>query len=656
MQKTIHLLLTHYSDRALDYERFFYDNREPLASAGIVYPWLDKERNGFRFQGDLNLRLRQLTDADSKAIAEFNALLYKRDHLLLVAPIWLVRNDFPAFMSYLRDSQDFPEWKNASLKITWLAYEESLERESSCFYNFPADTSRQLYQNALKGREASFAVLDRLLSCADECVVIPDTDPKHVSMKIILDALGLDLPVARLAPLRQSPVVSRLRAWLMARIGKIFPLNEAVREIGLAGEDNFTFMEPRKLKVLYDLYAPLQVALAQKYGVALSLPKPSLQPGWKPFSPPALGEVQKVVAEVLQSQTPAEKDYSLRLLANAWNGDGFLEDPAALAANLYEKNGLAQPEEPVLCVLTLTKNHEKYIGECIESVLAQKTSFPVRHIILDDASTDNTSAVIEKYARLHSSIWPIFLPPGRNRGENISALFKACKSEYAALCDGDDYFTDPLKLQKQVDFLESRPECAVCFHPVDVVYEDGSPSKVYPPENMLPGGVKRFYTLKDLFSGNMMQTNSVVYRWRFRDGLPAWFNTQVVPSDWYWHLLHAENGLIGYLPDHMSVYRRHGAALFATAEKGHVTHRNIFGMSELYLYNVLDEHFRGRFRQDLQRLANGVFADFLQIYMQTDNPALLNEAVEKYPGFGSDFLRELKLVQAKHPARELDKG
>ena len=300
-------------------------------------------------------------------------------------------------------------------------------------------------------------------------------------------------------------------------------------------------------------------------------------------------------------------------------------------------------------MLTLAYNQAAYIGDAIESVLAQRTNFPVEHIIVDHGSTDGTREIIANYANKHASIWPVLLAHRDGKGANVRALFSRCRSKYVALCDGDDYFTDPCKLQKQVDFLEAHPECGLCFHPVDVLYEDGSPSRVYPPEELLPGGIRKFYTIKDLLFANLIQTNSVVYRWRFTEGLPDWFDATLVPGDWYWHLLHAETGLIGYLREQMAVYRRHATSLYATAEGDHVTHRGVHGLNELRAYGVVNRHFHGRYYTDLQRLATGVFADFLQIFIRTGDDALLQQACSLCPDFARDFLAQVRIDNTKPP-------
>lgn len=307
-------------------------------------------------------------------------------------------------------------------------------------------------------------------------------------------------------------------------------------------------------------------------------------------------------------------------------------------------------EQPLVSVLTLAWNQEAYIARCIESVLAQKTDFRVEHIVLDHCSSDKTPDIIRQYAQKYPSIRPVLLSQWLP-GQNVRGLFSRCHSRYAALCDGDDYFTDPLKLQKQVNFLEAHPECGLCFHPVEVVYEDGSPSRVYPPEELLPGGIRKFYTIKDLLFANLIQTNSVVYRWRFTEGLPDWFDATLVPGDWYWHLLHAETGLIGYLREHMAVYRRHATSLYATAEGDHVTHRGVHGLNELRAYGVWNRHFHGRYYTDLQRLAMGVFVDFLQIYLRTGDDTLFEQGCSLCPDFARNFLAQLQISDNKPPMR-----
>ena len=302
-------------------------------------------------------------------------------------------------------------------------------------------------------------------------------------------------------------------------------------------------------------------------------------------------------------------------------------------------------------VLTLAYRHEKYIADCIESVLAQKTSFPVEHIIVDDGSDDKTSEIIDAYAQKHPHIHPVYLDRSRNFN-NVRYLFAACHSPYAALCDGDDYYTDPLKLQTQADFLDAHPDCALCFHPVKVVYENDSKcEQIYPRFEQLPRGINPFYYLSDLLKCNLIQTNSVMYRWRFKDGLPTWFRPDCCPGDWYWHLLHAELGKIGFINKVMSVYRRHQEGIYYLSEVDRLKHRAKVGEQELEVYDVINKHFDKKYESILLNLVNGVFADCLLYDRQRADgdgaEHTLPKLVKMYPDFALHFLSSLKMESSK---------
>ena len=309
---------------------------------------------------------------------------------------------------------------------------------------------------------------------------------------------------------------------------------------------------------------------------------------------------------------------------------------------------------PKLSVLTLTYNHAPFIGECIESVLAQQLNIPIQHIIADDGSNDGTQEIILGYAARHPSIVPMLRKDRRKTPwRNVQVLFDMCRTEYAAVCDGDDYFTDPLKLQTQVDFLDAHPECGLCFHPVRVVYEDDpGRTRLHPPVDGLPRGIRPFYYLTDLLRAYIIQTNSVMYRWRFKDGLPDWFRPDLMPGDWYWHLLHAETGKIGFINKIMSVYRRHKGGVYYLSEVDKLKHRALVGLRELEVYNVVNTHFAGKYESILLDLCNGVFADVL-LYdsnreEQDEGEPMLDKLCDAYPHFARHFLASLNKVSGSN--------
>ncbi len=301
-------------------------------------------------------------------------------------------------------------------------------------------------------------------------------------------------------------------------------------------------------------------------------------------------------------------------------------------------------ELPKLSVLTLCYNHEKYISECIESVQAQRTTFPMKHIIVDHCSDDKSQEIILKYAKKYDNIVPYFLNSRIGDGVNVKTLFTLADTEFVSLCDGDDYFTDLFKLQKQVDLLEENPTYGMCFHPVNVKYENASERNyIYPSSSVLPRGVRPFYYLAELFRKNIIQTNSAVYRWRFKDELPNWFRSDLLPGDWYWHLLHAEKGKVGFIPEVMSVYRRHTESLYSINEyDGFHKHFLTYGMTELETFDVINSHFEGRYENVIMPPVEQVFKAFLWQQLEKDDDSYLNQAIEKYPNFAKKFLESLK--------------
>lgn len=202
----------------------------------------------------------------------------------------------------------------------------------------------------------------------------------------------------------------------------------------------------------------------------------------------------------------------------------------------------------------------------LDGALMQQTTFPFEIVIGDDASTDSTQKIIQEYinknpgrirAFLHSENQGPSEPKefaGRN---NVLQLLKACKGEYVAMCEGDDYWTDPFKLQKQVDFLESHPEYAICHHNVEVIYEDGTASHLFNKSDQ-----KLTSTIEDILEDKwFMATASWLYRNYFLTYDFANWHATAAAGDWAVIIQLASHGKIGYLPETMGVYRKHSAGL-----------------------------------------------------------------------------------------------
>lgn len=236
-------------------------------------------------------------------------------------------------------------------------------------------------------------------------------------------------------------------------------------------------------------------------------------------------------------------------------------------------------------IVSITYNHEKYIAQALDSFIMQKTNFPFEVIISDDASIDKTAEIIRKYAETYPEIIkPIFRKKNLGVCENYIQTLALAKSEYVILCDGDDYFSDPLKLQRQVDFLNSNTDCSICFHPVQIFFEDNSqPTEIFPtPEYRLK---KNIFTLNDILYNNFMQTNSVMYRWIFvKENIEDIFPKDILPCDWFLHILHAQKGKIGYINKTMANYRRHKDGIWWKSIHSVDDFHYLYGISELNFY------------------------------------------------------------------------
>lgn len=241
-------------------------------------------------------------------------------------------------------------------------------------------------------------------------------------------------------------------------------------------------------------------------------------------------------------------------------------------------------------VAMITYNHERFISQAIESVLMQQTDFAVELVIGEDCSTDGTRAIVCEYAERHPSRVRLLLPE-HNLGmmPNFIATLGACRGQYIALLEGDDYWTEPLKLQKQVDFLESHPECVICFHDVQILYEDASRPSVRfsPPEQ------KQLYVLEDVLKSTVTQTASLVFRNGLMASLPDWFHRAPL-GDWALNVLLAEHGKIGYLSEVMSVWRNHGGSVWVGIPECKQLRQ------KLQMYELFDAHFERRYAATLE--------------------------------------------------------
>jgi glycosyltransferase involved in cell wall biosynthesis len=200
-------------------------------------------------------------------------------------------------------------------------------------------------------------------------------------------------------------------------------------------------------------------------------------------------------------------------------------------------------------------NHEQYIAKAIDGVLMQQTDFDVEIVIGEDCSTDSTRKIILDFSDKNPGKFKLLLPE-KNLGmiPMFKATYPLCDGKYIAWLDGDDYWTDPLKLQKQVNFMEAHPEFVMCFHNVILKNEINHTEEI--KELPYPMNADFSLSLSHFCSHNPVSACSVVYRNVLPEKLPDWFFELPFPDLAFYFLL-TEKGKIQYLDEVMGVYRLH---------------------------------------------------------------------------------------------------
>ncbi|MDQ4121025.1 MAG: glycosyltransferase [Acidobacteriota bacterium] len=209
--------------------------------------------------------------------------------------------------------------------------------------------------------------------------------------------------------------------------------------------------------------------------------------------------------------------------------------------------------KPLVTVWCSTYNHQKYIAQAIEGFVMQKTNFEVEIYIHDDASTDNTANIVREYAARYPQIKAICQTENKfsvDKSYLNRTMFAKAQGKYIAMCEGDDYWTDPHKLQKQVEFLEANPDFSICFHAVKIIYEDENKEPDVTNKNQV-----ETVAFEDLALKNFIHTVSCVFRNNSLE-MPEWFG-KISAGDYVLHLLNAQYGKIRFINEVMAVYRVH---------------------------------------------------------------------------------------------------
>ena len=240
------------------------------------------------------------------------------------------------------------------------------------------------------------------------------------------------------------------------------------------------------------------------------------------------------------------------------------DDASGRRTGRDETRAGAHGRAPKLSVALITYNQEGYIGDCLQSIVDQVVDFDYEVVIGEDCSPDGTLEIVRRFESKYPGIVRVL--HDRNHGVcgNFARTILACTGKYVALAEGDDLWVDARKLALQVDYLDRNPDCALCFHDVEVLTEKtGEKSEFY---GMMAGAKPgERTTILDLLPGNYISTCSTVFRRSSVTGFPPGFDKMLI-GDYGLFLMVAQHGWMGFIDKMMSMYRVHDRNAWANRD------------------------------------------------------------------------------------------
>lgn len=262
--------------------------------------------------------------------------------------------------------------------------------------------------------------------------------------------------------------------------------------------------------------------------------------------------------------------------------------------------------EPVLSVCFITYNHEKYIRQALDSVLLQQVNFSMEVVIGNDCSTDGTTLIVQEYLEKYPDrirLNPIESNIGMTA--NWLSTIQACKGKYIAMLEGDDYWTDVHKLQKQVDFLEKNPHYSFIAHDLDVIEEEG----VLAQDSLLHFEENCELTITDCLTKQIfLQTATLVFRKGMLNPFPNWADKRVKSIDVLLYLMLSSQAPFYYLAEKMSVYRLHQAGI---SHVNWVTKQNQFELDMIFIYENFNHFTSYKFKKEIEDKIERLYLNIL---------------------------------------------
>lgn len=235
--------------------------------------------------------------------------------------------------------------------------------------------------------------------------------------------------------------------------------------------------------------------------------------------------------------------------------------------------------KPLVSIVCTVFKHESYLQECFDGFIMQKTDFPYEILVNDDCSPDGSAEIIREYETKYPHLFRCVYQKENQYSKGLhpwfEVLFPIAKGKYIAICEGDDYWTDPYKLQKQYDFMEANPDYIACFHNALIKYDANFSFFNSANENHFP-------STEDIIKRRWFISTQTLFFRNIQLNYPSW-KSKIVNEDYFLELLLAKEGKIYYMDDVMAVYRQDGKGLSAilNANKEKMYDQLIFLLSNI---------------------------------------------------------------------------
>lgn len=277
---------------------------------------------------------------------------------------------------------------------------------------------------------------------------------------------------------------------------------------------------------------------------------------------------------------------------------------------------------PLVSIVCLTYNEEEFVRDTLDNFLSQETNFDYEVLVYDDASQDRTPEILQEYADKYPNIFCLTLYKENNfqKGLGFFGLregFREARGKYIAYCEGDDYWCDNLKLQKQVDFLESHPEFEVCAHETRIrndynKQEDGVLFTHTKVNIFLDRTTQNRYTFRDTLTGNIFHISSMMSRNEQPIVWPEWI-CEVKALDMILFMMLAERGDIWLMRDVMSVYRHNQKSITSTGSQ--FSNQVAFNNASLALVKRMDEYWQESHHYEISRIIARYYMNNMFCYL-----------------------------------------